>query len=358
MSIFDQMTFLTKIFAQILTPLILVLFILWLIKGRPKRLNIQLSYLTYSVTLSGLIIATGVLVINLIQISKDFYNTEKQINESRQLAIEIMECSEHLTYLAHLFVATKEVRYENYFNIVMDIRNGKQPHPKDNHAYLHKVFSGEIKFDQDGKKYSLEKRISELNYSKQEMEKLIFAISESNTLIQQEIIALNAMKGNFIDIEGKFTLKDRPDQKMARTILFGKDNQQSQKKLTSFINDFFLLFEQRSKKVMQIKHDKIMLILLSIAFLIVFSLFFATYVFYFSRKRLISPLQAIHKGLITLQQGSYNHRIRIDSRDEINDLADIYNTMAASIEKKTDQLLKKQLLLENIFDATKKGCLL
>jgi len=356
---FDKAAFLIKTLAWMFAFLLFALFVLWLIKGRPKKLNLQLSYLIFSVVFSGLIITIGIVVMFMIQTTQEVTRIETQINDAHNLANELTQSSDHLTYLARLYVATGDPQYETYHKIVIDIRDGKRPHPKSYiYSYWHQVISGEKKLDKDGETYSIEQRITELGLSEQEMEKLTLAISESNNLLRLETVAFNAMhRGNMVDT-GKLTQQLEPNSEMAMEILFGEAYRNTKVKIMKPIDDFLLLFEQRSKKLLHVEYDKRMAALYSVIFLIVLKILGAAYIFYFTKKRIIKPLITIHDALVTIQQGKYNHRIMIDSRDEIEELADGYNAMAESIGKQTDQLRKAEEKLRNVLEKMPIGAVL
>jgi len=356
---FDKAAFLIKTLAWMFAFFLFVLFILWLIKGRPKKLNLQLSYLVFSVLFSGLIITTGILIMFLIQTTQEVTRIEKQLNDARNLAIELTQSSDHLTYLARLFVATGDPQYKTYHKFVIDIREGKRPHPKRYiHSYWHQVISGAKKLDQDGETYSIEQRISELGLSEQEMEKLTMAISESDKLARLEKLAFNAMHGDLIDAPGIFTQQAESNPEMAMEILFGEAYRNTKTKIMKPIDDFFLLFELRSKNMLQVEYDKRMAVLFSVVLLIVLKILGAAYIFHFTRKRIIRPLITIQEALEIIQKGNYHHRILIDSRDEIEELSNGYNTMAESIGKQTDQLRKAEEKLRNVLEKMPIGAIL
>ena len=355
---FDRLAFLINTLAGMFALLLFVLFVLWLIKGRPKQLNLQLSYLVFSVLFSGLIITLGILVMFLIQTAQQVTRIETQINDAHNLAIELIQSSDHLTYLARLFAATGAPKYKAYFQMVLDIRSGKRPHPKRYiHSYWHQVISGDKLLDQDGDTYSIEQRIIELGLSEQEMEKLTLAIWESNQLVQLEKAAFRAINPK-TDVPDAINMPIDKHPEIAMKILFGEEYRKRKTKIMKPIDDFFLLFEQRSKNKLQIEYDKRMASLLGVIILIILKILGAGYIFYFTRKRILTPLVTIQDALGTIQQGKYDHRIIIHSRDEIEDLSHGYNSMAESIGLQTDQLQKAEEKLRNILEKMPIGAVL
>ena len=55
---------------------------------------------------------------------------------------------------------------------------------------------------------------------------------------------------------------------------------------------------------------------------------------YFFSKRLTKPLLEVNKAAKIIADGNFDRRLSIDSNDEIGQLADSFNYMAESLEKK------------------------
>jgi signal transduction histidine kinase len=64
---------------------------------------------------------------------------------------------------------------------------------------------------------------------------------------------------------------------------------------------------------------------------------------YFLTRHLISPVRIIREGLEYFGKGELDHRIRVNRRDELGDLADSFNAMADKVQQMLDS--KRQLLL-------------
>ena len=66
-------------------------------------------------------------------------------------------------------------------------------------------------------------------------------------------------------------------------------------------------------------------------------------VLYYATRRLFSPLDTIKAGVQSFGAGDIEHKININRKDELGELADSFNTMADDIEQMLDA--KRQLLL-------------
>ena len=69
-------------------------------------------------------------------------------------------------------------------------------------------------------------------------------------------------------------------------------------------------------------------------------------------RTLTSPIKSLLEGTKKLGEGVLGHRINIVHKDEVGELADSFNTMADSIQERTNSLNKTKDYMENILDNT------
>ncbi len=87
--------------------------------------------------------------------------------------------------------------------------------------------------------------------------------------------------------------------------------------------------------------------------IIVFS--FYTFVFafllsLFFSKNLLRPIKELYRGAKALKEGNLGVRLEISTEDELGEVTKTFNEMAASLEKKTEELKKKELYLSAMMD--------
>lgn len=79
---------------------------------------------------------------------------------SLKLANELKQSSDDLTRFARTYAATADPRYENYFQAILAIRDGKRPRPRDYGPFFwDQVTAGVADLDQAGETYALEARM-------------------------------------------------------------------------------------------------------------------------------------------------------------------------------------------------------
>lgn len=78
----------------------------------------------------------------------------------------------------------------------------------------------------------------------------------------------------------------------------------------------------------------------------------------FSSRRFVKPIQKLTEGVTKFGEGDLNQRIHIDSKDEIGFFAEHFNKMAASILKKTTDLLEEKGKYASILESSNEGVVL
>ncbi len=336
---FSQINFILKSIAVIFVVIFAVVFLVWLARGKPKQLSIRETLFLISFVFAGLIIANSVFVTMLLKGEQTETESESRKYESFNLAIELQRSSDNLTRFARTYAVTGDSKYEKYFQTIISIRDGKQAHPKNyNLSYWDHVAAGIIELDQNGETYSIDQKMLELGFSKEERQKLSVAKAASDTLISLEKIAMNMVKGLYKDADGKFTIKGEPSLQKAQGLVHGQAYHDAKAKIMTPIDEFFTLLEWRTGNELHLIRMRIKATILAIITLAVVTIMFAFYAFFLLRRRIINPLEVLEAGAQTIEGGDYNHHIDIHSKDEVGSLSGAFNSMAKSINDHTSRL--------------------
>ena len=194
------------------------------------------------------------------------------------LADELRQSSDDLTRLVRTYAATGDAKYEKQYFDILDIRNGKKPRPEHyERIYWDFVAAGIDKPQPDGATASLQALMKEAGFSEQEFAKLKEAQNNSDALVKNETIAMNAVKGLFDDGTGQFTKKGDPDLELARKLTHDENYHKYKAQIMKPVDEFLELLDKRtSAAVEQAKQANTRmqywvtgLVLFSIAFLVV-----------------------------------------------------------------------------------------
>ena len=217
-------------------------------------------------------------VISLKSASDEVARTTDLRYRSYLLADELRQSSDDLTRLVRTYAVTGDAKYEKQYFDILDIRNGKKPRPEHyERIYWDFVAAGIDKPQPDGATASLQALMKEAGFSEQEFAKLEEAQNNSDALVKNETIAMNAVKGLFDDGTGQFTKKGDPDLELARKLTHDENYHKYKAQIMKPVDEFLELLDKRtSAAVEQAKQAKTRmqywvtgLVLFSIAFLVV-----------------------------------------------------------------------------------------
>ena len=217
-------------------------------------------------------------VISLKSASDEVARTTDLRYRSYLLADELRQSSDDLTRLARTYAVTGDAKYEKQYFDILDIRNGKKPRPEHyERIYWDFVAAGIDKPQPDGATASLQALMKEAGFSEQEFAKLKEAQNNSDALVKNETIAMNAVKGLFDDGTGQFTKKGDPDLELARKLTHDENYHKYKAQIMKPVDEFLELLDKRtSAAVEQAKQAETRmqywvtgLVLFSIAFLVV-----------------------------------------------------------------------------------------
>jgi signal transduction histidine kinase/ActR/RegA family two-component response regulator len=203
--------------------------------------------------------ALSIYFLNSQRIAFDHYNDTQNLRyNSYLLADQLRHSSDDLTRMVRTYVATGDKRFEDYFRTILDIREGRKPRPLNSErAYWDFLtLKNPEGASPEGKPVSLVALMQKAGFTEEEMALLNEAKTRSDKLVSLEEKAFHAMKGEFTDGRGGFTVKGEPDQKQALSIVFGEEYHRAKMNIMKPINDFFRIIDQRTMKNVQAAMEK------------------------------------------------------------------------------------------------------
>ncbi|MCL2161494.1 MAG: methyl-accepting chemotaxis protein [Betaproteobacteria bacterium] len=177
---------------------------------------------------------------------------------SHLLASELRQSSDDLTRLGRTYVVTGDPSYEQQYNRVLDIRNGKAPRPQEyDRIYWDFVAAGQDKPRPDSETVALQTLMKQANFTDAEFAKLGEAQANSDGLVNLEVKAMNAVKGKFADAQGNYTIDGQPDMELARELVHSKEYHQYKARIMKPIDDFFVLLDHRTNAALLHASDRL-----------------------------------------------------------------------------------------------------
>ena len=234
----------TSFYLMVLGGLVALLFLvqIW------RRLDGQKAfYLTIVSFLLGLIIAGSYGLLRYLEINKQISLAEINRNESLRLADILRQTSNDLTRMARTYVVSGEQRYLDYFQQILDIRNGAAPRPNNYHdIYWDYIVATGSKPRPDGDKISFEALMKERAFSQREFNLLRQAKNLSNRLALLENRAIALSQGLYPNSEQAYILKGVPDNQKALELLHGVDYHNTKAEIMEFVEKFNFEIDRRT----------------------------------------------------------------------------------------------------------------
>ncbi len=302
----------------------------------PIRKMFQLIYSVTILLLLGLGAVSTLMIKNYTELNEN----QKIRYQSYLIANELRQSSDDLTRMARTYIITGDSRYEKMYWDILAIRNGEKPRPKNyERIYWDLVLNYGDKPRPDGQAMPLVERMKTLGFTGEELGKLKEAQDNSDGLVTTEKIAMNAIKGLFDDGAGNFTKKDRPDFELARRIMFDETYHGDKASIMNPIDDFFIMFDKRTKTGVDILERKGNVCLSLIFAVIVILIITSVSSYLIIQNRILKQLGADPSVLSDIAQKIASGALDYHLQNEEKEHTGIYAAMRKmldSLKQKTD----------------------
>ncbi len=163
------------------------------------------------------------------------------------LADELRQSSDDLTRLARTYVVTGDPKWEQQYESVLAIRNGERPRPVDSHRiYWDFLAADPIRPRGDTAAISLQDLMRAADFSDDEFAMLSEAQTNSDKLVDLEVVAMNAVKGLFRGDGKAFTERREPDLELARNLMHSPEYHEYKRRIMVPVDRFFVMMDART----------------------------------------------------------------------------------------------------------------
>lgn len=237
------------------------------------------------------------------------------------LADELRQSSDDLTRMARTYVITGNPMFEEQYNTVLAIRNGELPRPKRYNGIFWDFLTIDNKPNLDGEKVPLRELMKRAKFLESELNLLFTSQNESDDLTKLENRAMNAIKGNFQDKDGNFTIKGKPDFALARELMHSNEYHEAKIRIMQPLDVFYKAFEKRTKE----KVDEARQILkeqeFSVNAVVLLSIVLFILSFFIILFRIISPIDNLRNVMLKLSKNDMEVELEKNKfDDEVGDM--------------------------------------
>ncbi len=283
----------------------------------------------------------------------DAYNMQYK---SLILADELRQSSDDLTRMARTYVITGNPLFEEQYKTVLAIRNGELPRPKRYNGIFWDFLT--LKENNkpllDGEKIPLRELMIQANFPESELNLLFTSQNESDDLTNLEHKAMNAIKGIFLDKDGKYTITGEPDFAMARELMHSSAYHLAKIRIMEPLDRFYKAFENRTKqKVIEakqsLKEQEFTVNVIVLLSIILFLMSFFIILF-----RIIYPIDFLRKVMLKLSQNNMDIELEKNKfDDEMGDMIGAVEIFKENTEKLISGEQQLKLAIEDAKNANK-----
>jgi len=255
--------------------------------------------------------------------------------DSYLLADELRQSSDDLTRLARTYVVTGDAKYEAQYWDVLAIRNGQKPRPLAYHRiYWDFVAASGAKPRNDGPTVPLQTLMEQAGFTAAEFGKLKQAQANSDGLVKLETKAMNAVKGQFDDGRGNYTVKKDPDFELARTLMHSREYHAFKSDIMAPVDEFYVLLEQRTQGAIQAAERNVAFYhAVNVATLALLGVILAL-AGWILAVRVSAPLDALKTAMTRLSRNEHGVPIpHLDKGDEIGEMARATDVFKRDLEQ-------------------------
>lgn len=291
-------------------------------------------------------------LIFVVMMISEYQKSTKQLEIAYQmqhrsliLADELRQSSDDLTRMARTYVLTNNKQFKQQFQTVLDIRNGVLPRPKIyNHIYWDFLTLQDAKPLLDGEKIPLKELMRQAGFPETELELLYKSQKESDELTHLETKAMNAVEGIFQDKEGNYTIKGKPDLKMAAQIMHSDQYHKAKIAIMKPLNQFYQAFEQRTQLQVNEAHEKVKQLESTVAIAVFILILLVLFSFFILLSRIVYPLEVLKNSMLGLAKNDMDTQIPPhEYNDEVGDMigsVEVFKQNALRLIQKEEKLRK------------------
>ena len=181
------------------------------------------------------------------------------------LADQLRQSSDDLTRLVRTYAATGESRFSQYFQTVLDIRNGVVPRPTQyDSIYWDFVTATDSYPRPSGPPASIDSLMTEAGFTDGELALFLQSEDQSNDLVLLENAAISLMDGLALPPEGNITDEIAGKQRQAVAMLHGRQYHEAKARIMDPLESLFESLEARSQSEIQRLRDRQSLLLYAI----------------------------------------------------------------------------------------------
>ena len=276
--------------------------------------------------------------------------------KSLLLAQELRQSSDDLTRMARTYVITGNPMFKQQFKTVLDIRNGILSRPKRYNGIFWDFYTlnNDNKPILKGEKVSLRELMKRANFSKSELDLLIQSQKESDGLTSLEHKAMNSIKGIFQDKKGEYTIKGKPNFKLARELMHSNEYHATKIRIMEPLDKFYRAFEKRTKAEVDESRLEVKKLEFYVNVIVLFSIIVFLLSSFIILFRIVYPIDLLRILMLKLSSNDIDVDLDKDKyQDEVGDMIGAVKIFKKNTQKLIARESELKLAIEDAQSANK-----
>lgn len=292
-------------------------------------MKIKTPLLLFVLAMLGMLLLLGSTLVQIQNNQQALRVQELQRVRLSRLADEILQSADDLTRMARAYADTGDKRFENYYNEIVEIRNGKRARPQRyDETYWHRRIAMQ-EIPQDGERISYYDMLRREKLGKDDVALLMEALVQTDRLMQVERNAIAAVNGQFYGVTDSV---GQANLDLARQMLYSTSYLNERVRVVEPLQLFLHRVAQRAdEKTAALSRQQNVLLQvaggLSLAMLVGLC-----WLAIWTWRRLAQPLARMGGLAERMAAGDYAVRAHEEGFEEIQQLAGAFNHMARAIE--------------------------
>ncbi|WP_170228233.1 putative bifunctional diguanylate cyclase/phosphodiesterase [Denitratisoma oestradiolicum] len=260
---------------------------------------------------------SGILLLALSITFAMYARSEKAVDDandqrhlSLKLADELRQSSDDLTRMVRSYVDTGNPIYIQYYQQILDIREGRRPRPEgyDRPYWDFFKLDGRPPRPDSGQRISLMNLMMQAGFTQQELHRLEEAKLHSDALTQREFAAIELVRS------ADSTDHARIDQ--ARGMLFDQEYNRRKASIMAPIDDFMVMMEARTRQAVESAAQRATMIRWLFVFLGLALMYMLWNIQGALRKTLGGSVDEVHGHITRLGRGDFSNDIPVRAGQE------------------------------------------
>lgn len=294
-----------------------------------KNVSIKKIFLIVFGVMGILLVSLGWSIFVLMGATSDLKQAYEQKYRSFLLANELRQSSDNLTKMVRTFVATRDERYVEVYNDIVDIRAGKKPRPENYEGiYWEPILAGQSAPSAKGQTVALLDMMKQAGFTEEELALLARSGELSQNLVKTEEVAIEAARGKLTpEILGRLRAGETP-QALAVRLVNDANYEREKAKIMEPIGSFLSMMGARTQSAVESaasREQNCILMVLANVLLLAIGVVFA---YFYVRLKISNPLQQIVAAIAKRRDGTYRMTdVQVDVRNDVGVLATSLNAI-------------------------------